>query len=205
MISLRLYRFGRLSKPTYSYLRSRLNNSSDIKSFSLTSKLNKKDSISEEKQLSEAENQLKRILSEKIDPSSPFTNLIERIVSKPWISFFGEKTKNIAIKERENTTRKKSLTFRLAFDLPGFRPEEIQVVLSDYVVYIEAKKEELGSDGSKSWREFAFECPIPKEVNIKSINASIDSDGLLLIEANLPQENISGMKDESTKKSKPKK
>jgi HSP20 family molecular chaperone IbpA len=115
------------------------------------------------------------------------------------------KTKNIPIKERKDTISKKSDSFRLAFDLPGFKQEEIQVILANSLVYIEAKIEEIGSDGSKSWREFSFECLIPKEV--KSVNAFIDSDGLLLIEAeeSLPKETITGIKHESGKKSKRKK
>jgi len=203
MFSLRLYRFGLLSKASHSYLRSYLRfKSIDTKTFCSTSKLNKNDS--EERQLPEVENQLKCILSKFVDSSSPLNNLIQRLVTKPWISLIGEKTRSVAIKERKDT-KSKSQTFRLAFDLPGFKQEEIDVVLSDCVVYIEAKKEELGSDGSKSWREFSFECPIPKQLNLKTVNASIDSDGLLLIEGDLPQEYITGIKKSSGKKSKQKK
>jgi hypothetical protein len=70
---------------------------------------------------------LRHILS---DPSSPFTNLIERLVSKPWIKFVGEKAKNIPIKERKDIMSIKSDSFILAFDLPDFKQEEIEAILS---------------------------------------------------------------------------
>lgn len=60
--------------------------------------------------------QLKK-MSESIGTGSPFSLLLENIISKAWLLFNEKKTRKIEIKERHQTASKKDPhSFRVAFD-----------------------------------------------------------------------------------------
>ena len=163
---------------------------SQIKSFSLTPKLCKQTNNS----LSELEERFKKLFNEYKDQSSPIKPLLDRWMSKPWIAMFGEMSKNIPIKERKESNSLKEGMFRMAFDLTGFKAEDIHIIASNSKLYIEAKKEETTKDGSKAWREFSFECNLDSNVNPKSITAQLDLEGLLVVDGEVPKESLSGVK-----------
>ena len=162
----------------------------DVKWFSLTPNL-----CTESKNpINEFEDRVTRLLSESVNPSSPLKSLIDRWISKSWISYAGESTKNLQIKERQSTTPLKDGMFRMAFDLPGFKSEDIQAVICNNKLYVEAKKDETTTDGSKAWREFSFECDVAENLKPNTVTASIDSEGLLVVEGQVLKESLTGVK-----------
>lgn len=104
-------------------------------------------------------------------------------------------TKRLEIKERKISPSLKDGMFRMAFDLAGFAAEDIQVVVSEEtkIVYIEAKRQAKTTDGSKSSREFSFECQIEKEVDVNTLKAYLDNEGLLVIEGDSAKQTLPGV------------
>ena len=172
-------------------------NKYQIKSISLSPKLCKDPRKQFEELKTDLEQRFKKLFSEYVDQSSALKPLIDRWMSKPWIALFGESSVNIPIKERKEVKSLKDGMFRMAFDLPGFKSEDIHIIASNGKLYIEAKKEENTKDGSKSWREFSYQCNIDASVNPSNITAQLDSDGLLVIDGELPKESLSGVKKDN--------
>ena len=168
----------------------------NIKSFSLTPNHSKDVKKSElktqiERQVNELQNRFKLLIGEQ---SSALKPLLQRMINKSWLEFVGQPSKSIQIKERKHIKSLREGMFRTAYDLKGFKPEDIQIIVSNDRLYIEAIKGETTKDGMKSWRELSFECNIDQNLNPDSISAQLDSDGLLVIDAEVPKDSLSGVK-----------
>ena len=67
-------------------------------------------------------------------------------------------------------------------------PNELKIVVKSNVMTIEVKKEEVSEDGSsRSYREFSTRVSIPDAVKVEEIKSTLQPDGVLKIEAPLPQ------------------
>jgi HSP20 family molecular chaperone IbpA len=71
-------------------------------------------------------------------------------------------------------------------DLPDFEPKDINVSIHDRNVTVKAKRE-TESNGCKQYREYSYQYTLPNEVNIEQIRSLLSNEGLLTIEAPLPQ------------------
>lgn len=82
------------------------------------------------------------------------------------------------------TTGQSGNTHKIDLDLTGYKPEDVKVTLKDRVVTVDAKLEEIGSDGSRLYQETSRKFTLPEEVDIESLKSLFSTeDGILTIEA----------------------
>lgn len=75
---------------------------------------------------------------------------------------------------------------KLRFDVSQYAPEEIVVKTVDQKLLVHAKHEEK-SDTKSVYREYNREFLLPKGVNPETIRSSLSKDGVLTVDAPLPQ------------------
>ncbi|XP_034241703.1 alpha-crystallin B chain isoform X2 [Thrips palmi] len=75
---------------------------------------------------------------------------------------------------------------KLRFDVSQYAPEEIVVKTVDNKLLVHAKHEEK-TDSKSVYREYNREFLLPKGTNPESIKSSLSKDGVLTVEAPLPQ------------------
>lgn len=79
-----------------------------------------------------------------------------------------------------------SKVLKLRFDVSQYAPEEIVVKTVDQKLLVHAKHEEK-SDTKSVYREYNREFLLPKGVNPETIRSSLSKDGVLTVDAPLPQ------------------
>jgi HSP20 family molecular chaperone IbpA len=84
------------------------------------------------------------------------------------------------------TTRDGQRLYKIELDLPDFEPKDINVTIKDRNVTVKAKKE-TESEGCKQYREYSYQYTLPNEVNVEHVRSLLTNEGLLTIEAPLPQ------------------
>lgn len=77
-------------------------------------------------------------------------------------------------------------SLKLRFDVSQYTPEEIVVKTVDNKLLVHAKHEEK-SDTKSVYREYNREFLLPKGTNPEAIKSSLSKDGVLTVEAPLPQ------------------
>ncbi|XP_038213054.1 heat shock protein 30C isoform X1 [Zerene cesonia] len=77
-------------------------------------------------------------------------------------------------------------TLKLRFDVSQYTPEEIVVKTVDNKLLVHAKHEEK-SENKSVYREYNREFLLPKGTNPEAIKSSLSRDGVLTVEAPLPQ------------------
>ncbi|XP_063530443.1 heat shock protein beta-1 isoform X1 [Cydia strobilella] len=77
-------------------------------------------------------------------------------------------------------------SLKLRFDVSQYTPEEIVVKTVDNKLLVHAKHEEK-SDTKSVYREYNREFLLPKGTNPEAIKSSLSRDGVLTVEAPLPQ------------------
>ena len=97
---------------------------------------------------------------------------------RPW-SLLG---RNVPVETIQDGKR----LYKIELDLPDFKPEEIQVTVKDNLVTVRAKHQGE-KDGVKQHREYHYQYTLPQDVNPEHIKSLINSNGLLTIEAPLPE------------------
>ncbi|CAD7089794.1 unnamed protein product [Hermetia illucens] len=80
---------------------------------------------------------------------------------------------------------------KLRFDVSQYAPEEIVVKTLDNKLLVHAVHDEK-SDTKSVYREYNREFLLPKGVNPESIRSSLSKDGVLTVEAPLPQPMLTG-------------
>merc|ERR1712029_63782 len=88
------------------------------------------------------------------------------------------------IQPNEEESGQKEL--KLRFDVSQYSPEEIVVKTVDNKLLVHAKHEEQ-SDGKTIFREYNREFQLPSGTDAESIRSSLSKDGILTVEAPLPQ------------------
>ena len=78
---------------------------------------------------------------------------------------------------------------KLRFDVSQYQPEEIMVKTVDNKLLVHAKHEEKG-DGKAVYREYNREFLLPAGTDPEVIKSSLSKDGILTVEAPLPQSAI---------------
>jgi len=69
-----------------------------------------------------------------------------------------------------------------------FKPEDVHISLKDRVLTIEAKGEHTSEDGSsRLYQEISRKFTLPDNVDVKELKSVLSPDGILRIEAPLPQ------------------
>ncbi|XP_055388357.1 heat shock protein beta-1 [Condylostylus longicornis] len=84
-----------------------------------------------------------------------------------------------------------SKVLKLRFDVSQYAPEEIVVKTVDNKLLVHAKHEEK-SDTKSVYREYNREFLLPKGVNPEAIRSSLSKDGVLTVDAPLPQQLTAG-------------
>jgi len=82
-------------------------------------------------------------------------------------------------------------TLKLRFDVSQYVPEEIVLKTVDNKLLVHAKHEEK-SDTKSVYREYNREFLLPTGVNPELIRSSLSKDGVLTVEAPLPQPALTG-------------
>ncbi|CAD5217467.1 unnamed protein product [Bursaphelenchus okinawaensis] len=77
-------------------------------------------------------------------------------------------------------------TLRLRFDVAQYRPEEVTVKTVDNRLLVHAKHEEKSSSRTV-FREYNQEFMLPRGTNPELISSTLSTDGVLTVEAPLPQ------------------
>eukprot|EP00096_Caligus_rogercresseyi_P000141 TRINITY_DN1038_c0_g1_i3.p1 TRINITY_DN1038_c0_g1~~TRINITY_DN1038_c0_g1_i3.p1 ORF type:complete len:145 (+),score=43.99 TRINITY_DN1038_c0_g1_i3:285-719(+) len=75
---------------------------------------------------------------------------------------------------------------KLRFDVSSYLPEEIMVKTIDNKLMVHAEHEEK-SDGKSSFRQYNREFLLPEGTDPELIKSSLSKDGILTVEAPLPQ------------------
>ena len=75
---------------------------------------------------------------------------------------------------------------KLRFDVQDYAPEEIMVKTVDNKLLVQAKHEEKG-EGRSVYREYNREFLLPAGTDPETIRSSLSKDGVLTVEAPLPQ------------------
>merc|ERR1719300_2037789 len=86
---------------------------------------------------------------------------------------------------------------KLRFDVSQYKPEEIVVKTVDNKLLVHAKHEEV-SGGNSVFREYNREFLLPSGTDPETIRSSLSKDGILTVEAPLPQPALT--QDAATKK-----
>lgn len=84
------------------------------------------------------------------------------------------------------TTKDGKRMYKIELDLQDFEPEHIRVSVMDREVTIKAKRE-TETDGCKQLREYSYQYTLPAEVNPAEIRSLFNDNGILSIEAPLPE------------------
>jgi len=82
-------------------------------------------------------------------------------------------------------------TLRLRFDVAQYRPEEVTVKTVDNRLLVHAKHEEKSASRTV-FREYNQEFMLPSGTNPELISSTLSTDGVLTVEAPLPQLAIQG-------------
>jgi HSP20 family molecular chaperone IbpA len=82
-------------------------------------------------------------------------------------------------------------TLRLRFDVAQYRPEEVTVKTVDNRLLVHAKHEEKSASRTV-FREYNQEFMLPSGTNPELISSTLSTDGVLTVEAPLPQLSIQG-------------
>jgi len=77
-------------------------------------------------------------------------------------------------------------TLRLRFDVAQYRPEEVTVKTVDNRLLVHAKHEEKSAQRTV-YREYNQEFLLPRGTNPEAISSTLSTDGVLTVEAPLPQ------------------
>uniref|UniRef100_A0A914HET6 SHSP domain-containing protein n=2 Tax=Globodera TaxID=31242 RepID=A0A914HET6_GLORO len=77
-------------------------------------------------------------------------------------------------------------TLRLRFDVSQYRPEEVTVKTVDNRLLVHAKHEEK-TPSRTVYREYNQEFMLPRGTNPEQISSTLSTDGVLTVEAPLPQ------------------
>jgi len=77
-------------------------------------------------------------------------------------------------------------TLRLRFDVSQYKPEEVTVKTVDNRLLVHAKHEEKSSSKTV-YREYNQEFMLPRGTNPELISSTLSTDGVLTVEAPLPQ------------------
>ncbi|KAL3095335.1 hypothetical protein niasHS_007434 [Heterodera schachtii] len=77
-------------------------------------------------------------------------------------------------------------TLRLRFDVAQYRPEEVTVKTVDNRLLVHAKHEEK-TPSRTVYREYNQEFMLPRGTNPEQISSTLSTDGVLTVEAPLPQ------------------
>jgi|UniRef100_A0AC35F7P8 HSP20 family molecular chaperone IbpA len=77
-------------------------------------------------------------------------------------------------------------TLRLRFDVAQYKPEEVTVKTVDNRLLVHAKHEEK-TPSRTVYREYNQEFMLPRGTNPESISSTLSTDGVLTVEAPLPQ------------------
>merc|ERR1712045_255157 len=80
----------------------------------------------------------------------------------------------------------KEKELKLRFDVSQYSPEEIMVKTVDNKLLVHAKHEE-NTDGNSVFREYNREFLLPSGTDPEAIKSSLSKDGILTVEAPLPQ------------------
>jgi len=87
---------------------------------------------------------------------------------------------------KEGDSRKYQLNIHMG---RNFAPEDVKVSMKNGIVSINAKKEKTSEDGnSRFYQEVTRKFTLPSNVDVKQIKSALTPDGILKIEAPLPQE-----------------
>ncbi|CAG7730719.1 unnamed protein product [Allacma fusca] len=71
----------------------------------------------------------------------------------------------------------------------NFSPENVKISLKDRVMTIEAKTEEKSEDGNRRvYQEVSRQFTLPENVDLKEVKSILTPEGVLKIEAPLPQQ-----------------
>jgi len=76
--------------------------------------------------------------------------------------------------------------FEIAFDMRGFKPEEIKVKTEGRLLVVKAKKEST-TDGDYFLREFSHCYTLPEDLTLENLKSKWSDDSTLVIEAELPK------------------
>jgi HSP20 family molecular chaperone IbpA len=81
--------------------------------------------------------------------------------------------------------------FKLNVPVGNFSPEDVKVSLKDWVMTIEAKTEQKTEDGcARSYREVSRKFTLPRNLDMKEVTSILTPDGILKIEAPVPQKTV---------------
>jgi HSP20 family molecular chaperone IbpA len=85
-----------------------------------------------------------------------------------------------------NVTTAKDGSFQVCVDVHHFAPKEIHVKTVDNMIYIEGKHEERSDDHGFIERHFLRKYIVPAQYDMKHVESSLSSDGVLTIKAPPP-------------------
>ncbi|KAI6177032.1 SHSP domain-containing protein [Aphelenchoides bicaudatus] len=101
--------------------------------------------------------------------------------TKPYYDPYLDNLKSPLIKDESD-----GKTLRLRFDVAQYRPEEVTVKTVDNRLLVHAKHEEKGPSRTV-FREYNQEFMLPQGTNAELISSTLSTDGVLTVEAPLPQ------------------
>jgi len=113
--------------------------------------------------------------------SGPISNGANFPTPRPLYDPYLESLKSPLIKDESD-----GKTLRLRFDVSQYRPEEVTVKTVDNRLLVHAKHEEK-TPSKTVYREYNQEFMLPRGTNPELISSTLSTDGVLTVEAPLPQ------------------
>ena len=101
--------------------------------------------------------------------------------------------KEIAINGQEKEKKQKE-TGVISFPLGGCKPENVQIDVKDGILHVECKEE-----GKHGFRHIRYERTLPKEVDLNTLKANLQPNGVLQIKMESPSTAIPITQGENAK------
>lgn len=73
-------------------------------------------------------------------------------------------------------------TYKLAFNFPNAKPEDVKVSLKGHTLTVTGSAEEISAT-SRSSRQISVEYELPEDINVDALESSMSHEGILTIEA----------------------
>jgi len=125
-------------------------------------------------------------------------------LSRRWLmpkGIFDEDSANFQLKDQVLRVKDDENKFEVSIDTHGFKPEDLQVRISNNIVSISAKHEEKTNESnSKSYssRQLSKSFTLPQGCKMDTVTSNLSKDGLLIISA--PKPNANGQCAPSSRK-----
>ncbi|PIC18585.1 hypothetical protein B9Z55_024426 [Caenorhabditis nigoni] len=114
-------------------------------------------------------------------PLQPFHGPSDLMAHRPTYDPYLDNLKSPLIKDESD-----GKTLRLRFDVANYKPEEVTVKTIDNRLLVHAKHEEKTPQRTV-FREYNQEFLLPRGTNPEQISSTLSTDGVLTVEAPLPQ------------------